>query len=104
MRRRRWWIWVCTECGGLTAPMDIRIRCFVCEKPASNTECGTPEVTSDALFWACPECGGEGDSPPEDGIICVTCKRTINQVSADFLARSGMSHHEYVAFPEAAPS
>jgi hypothetical protein len=79
-RRRRWWIWVCTDCGGLRAPIDLRTRCYTCGRPASATESWNDEETLEAFFWACHECGGDGSDPPHELTACVRCGRTEMQL------------------------
>ena len=102
---QRWFVWVCCNCGGLSEPLDLRIRCFVCSEPASVTERSADETPVYPMYWACDECGGE-DLPPEDqeSVQCVTCHRTIAQVVSAALARSGQSSQAFVCFVSTTPS
>ena len=101
--RGRWWVWVCSKCGGVTPPSDLSVHCLKCGRSAGSIYQKSPMVIARGIYWACHECG-VGELPPEESARCVACGRTIAEVSAAVLARSGLLHHELVSFPNADPS
>jgi hypothetical protein len=101
--RGRWWVWVCSKCGGVTPPSDLSVCCFKCGRSASSMYQAPGTSFQRGVFWACGECGGSRYAP-EESAKCVNCGRTEEQAASEVLARSGMQGQELVSFPNADPS